>query len=236
MPTRRLRLSRSEAAAQLVCLKQLQEEGIDVEIPEERQEVRCDLDIDLGALGQNSVSEVRRGSVGHYAIYSRLIAKRSGVILPESEISTAWDPEIQIESITGEDPLYDFGGQLFPRDQILNPRILNGLRFHGRGDMVEGWILASGSVAIPEQYRENAAVPFQLKLFDQFGHEFRAEAMLSFFRVAKRENASVRLPSGLYAGEGVKPRTNTAEAVVGASSATPSDGTLEKSETAMSNP
>jgi hypothetical protein len=198
MPIRRLRLSRSEAAAQLVCLKQLQAEGIDVEIPEERQEVRCDLDIDLGAPWENSVSEVRNGGIGYYAIYLRVIAKRSGLILPESEISTAWDPEIQINSVVGEDPLYDFGGQLFPRNQILNPRILNSLRFQARGDTIEGWLLASGLRPIPAEYRNFAVVPFQLSFWNQFGDEFRAQGTLSVLRKSQRDNTGVRRGSGLY--------------------------------------
>jgi hypothetical protein len=206
MPVRKLRLSRAEAATDLVYLKQLQAEGINVETPEERQEVRRDLDIDVGAPWENSVSEVRNGGIGYYAIYARMIAKRSGLILPESEISTAYDADIHIESVAGEDPLYDFGGQLFPRSQILNPRILSSLRFQARGDVVEGWLLASGLRPIPDVYRNFAVVPFQLSFRNQFGDEFRAQGTLCVLRKSQRDNTDVRRGSGLYClGEAGKP-------------------------------
>lgn len=217
MPIRKPRLTRAEEAEYRVYLKQLQAEGIDVEIPEERQEARRDLQIDVGAPWENTVSEVRGGGIGYYAIYVRLIALRSGLILPETEISNAWDPQIQIESLTGENPPYDFGGLCFPRDQVLNERILNGLRFHARGDMVEGWILASGSAPIPE-CPEGAPAPFLLQFFDQFGHEFGEEGYVSVLRSTRREGATKQesaskqesapepRQSVLYAGGAPEPR------------------------------
>jgi hypothetical protein len=85
----------------------------------------------------------------------------------------------------------------YSRGEVLNQRIENGLRFHRRGDMFEGIILAYGLRPIPGEYLDGALVPFQITFEDQFGEESIAAARLSLARPAKHRPAIPR-GTGLY--------------------------------------
>jgi hypothetical protein len=198
MAIRKHRLSRQEEATYLVCLRQLQAEGHDVEISEEWRENAPAMDIEVGAPWENMVFELRSGGTGYYAIWLRLVAKRAGVILLDYDITSDWDDQILLLNIDVGNPRCKLGWFEIERSEILNSRIENYIRFPHRGDMVEGWVLASGLRPIPQQYREGTRVPFQLTFRDQFQQEAGVHAALSVLPSRKRENPPVRPRPGLY--------------------------------------
>jgi hypothetical protein len=73
MPTHKPRLSRTEEAAHRDYLRQLQAEGIDVEIPEESTALTRALDVFLGPPEACTVRETRTDGIV-YALLARLIA------------------------------------------------------------------------------------------------------------------------------------------------------------------
>jgi hypothetical protein len=191
MPIRKLHLSRLEQEEHLFCLQQLQAEGHDVEIAEKERPKKVDtLDIEVSPPLENMVFDVRNGRVVYYAVRLRMVAKRSGVVLTSCEIVTDWDDQILLLNIDEGNPLCKLGWFDVERTVVLNSRLENHLRFHDRGEMVEGWILASGLEPIPQQYRNNAIVPCQLTFRDQFHDEIEVRAYLSVLRSRKAEIAS----------------------------------------------
>ena len=198
MPIRRLRLSRLEEAEQLVYLQQLRAEGHDVEIPEDWPERADDLDIEVAPSWENMLYDARSGGVAYYAIQLRMMARRSGVILLDCDITTDWDDQILLSNIDEQNSLCKLGGLDFERRDVLNSRLENHLRFHDLGEMVEGWLLASGLRPIPQQYRYGAIVPCRLTFRTQFQHEIGVRAYLSVLRAGTQKNAALRPRTGLF--------------------------------------
>jgi hypothetical protein len=194
MPIHKPRNSREQEAVYLDRLRQLQAEGIDVEIPEEWSQRDRALKIIVAPPAASSVCESRTGSI-IYIVLVRLVP-RSGLLLTDSDINTRWDNQIVLESFHDQSPVCRFGSAEFCRREVLNHRIENGLRL-SRGEMVEGYILARGLQRVPTEYGE-FAVPFEMVFSDQFGHEFRAHGKLSVSRQVQRDNTSVRPGTGLY--------------------------------------
>ncbi|HEV3438212.1 MAG TPA: hypothetical protein VG122_12680 [Gemmata sp.] len=175
MPIRKLRLSRLEEAERLVCLQQLRAEGHDVEIPEELQEHSRALDIHIGPPEENIIRQLPNGGIG-CAVWARLIARRTGVILEDFGLAAAWDPDL-IPLSPGKKDLYSFArGFDFTREEVLNHRIEKPLRFHHRGYLAEGWLLALGQEPIPDTYRHGMTARLEVRLTDQFGGHHFAQA------------------------------------------------------------
>ena len=78
---------------------------------------------------------------------------------------------------------------------MLNQRIENGLRL-SRGQVVGGWLLATGLQRAPIEYGY-FAVPFQMILWDQYGNDHHADGRLSVVRTPQRYTSVVRRGSGL---------------------------------------
>lgn len=196
MPIHKTRLSRAEEAAHLNRLQQLQAEGLDVEIPEQWQLDSRGLEIVLAGLGEGTVFESPTGGVC-YAVLARLLALRSGLIVEGWGLATAYDDQIVPESFDGRDLIFRLGGQEYRPCEVLNSRIEKGLVL-SRGQIAEGWLLATGIAPIPAQYSDFAAVPFQLRVWDQFGREYSAKDTLSALRRTKRGDTAVPKGTGLY--------------------------------------
>ena len=81
-------------------------------------------------------------------------------------------------------------------EQVLNSRFEAPLRFHNRGQIIEGWLVAAGSRPIPQEYREGATVRCNLTFWDQFGHKIGAHADLSVRRL-KPKPAPLQPRTGL---------------------------------------
>jgi hypothetical protein len=207
MPIRKPRLSRVEEATHLDCLRQLQAEGLDVEIPEENSRA---LDIVVAGPAESTVFESASGGVC-YAVLPRLVALQSGRSLWDWDMSTAYDNQIVPESFDGRDPVCTLGGQEYRACDVLNSRIEKRLVL-SRGQTAEGWLLATGLARIPATYSNCAVVPFRLSFWDQFGNEFRVPGTLSVSRRVQRDNAKVRKGTGLYGLDGTgKPRQPSVE-------------------------
>src|SRR5579864_1193054 len=194
MPTRKPRLSRAEEAAHRDYLRQMQAEGIDVEVPEEPSARSFALDIVLGPPGECTVRETRTGGIV-YAVLVRLIAC-SGLTLTDCDITTEWDDQIVLESCQ-QGPVFGLGGYEYMQSAVLNQRIENTLVLQ-RGQIGEGLLLATGIRPIPAQYSEFAVAPFRLTFWDQFGGEISAEGALSVLPTSKLGKAGVQRGSGLF--------------------------------------
>ena len=194
MPIRKPRLSRDKIAKYSDCLRQLQDEGIDVESLEECQENPRVIDILVAGTGENTVFETRSGGVA-YAVFARLVAVRPGLVLTDWGLSTDYDEQIVPESFDTRKPVCKLGGQEFRAREVLNPRIEDNLCLSS-GQIVEGWLLASGLRRVPIEYGD-FAVPFEIMFWDQFGNEYRTNGKLSVLRKAQWDNAGVRQGTGL---------------------------------------
>ncbi len=198
MPTRKLRLSRTEEADTLACLRQLQAEGIDIEIPDEWEErSSCPLKITPGRdLGM--ICDLPGGHAG-YAIPFRMVAQ-SRLTLVDYDLACEWDDQIELTAHLEErDGRCKFGHFDYLATEVLNDRLDKPLAFHYRGQLVEGVILAYGLESIPEEYRRRGGiVPVRLTFIDTLEREVRAEVKLLVERSAKRQKAVVCPSNGLF--------------------------------------
>jgi hypothetical protein len=197
MPVQQPRLSREKQAIYVACLQQLQAEGRDVEIPEEWQQNAERRDVEIILSSESIIFEPASGGV-YYAVMVRLTALRSGLTLVHCEISTEWDDQIVAESFDERNLIYELGRQEYRADEVLNHKIEHNISLR-RGQIAEGWILASGLRPIPAEYGDHSTAPFELKLFDQFETEYAAEGTLSVLRRRfQRQTTNVGRGTGLY--------------------------------------
>jgi hypothetical protein len=197
MPIQKRHLNVAEQAKYRVAIEELRSAGLDVDIPEECFSESCLLDVTVAASPATFVFDLPTGGVG-YAIFLRLVARKCPLILSHCKIATSWDNQIVLMNFDQESLIFRLGWLTFSRNEVLNQGFGNSLRFHHRGQMIEGTILASGLQPIPEAYRTGMRVPFQLTLSDTLGHEIDVEAKLHVHRKAKRKNAPLRVGGGLY--------------------------------------
>ncbi len=137
------------------------------------------------------------GGVGYYALGVRMIAERDQVTLLDYEVTTDFDDQIELLDAG----VRDHGG-IFQRfhlepEQVLNSRFESPLRFCRRGQVIEGWLVAAGSVMIPSEYDHGAIVRCQLNFWDQFEHKIGIDVDLSVDRL-KPKAPSVRPRAGLF--------------------------------------
>jgi hypothetical protein len=201
MPNRQRRLNQGEEAEYRRCLQEMQAEGIDVGELDPAPEHPSALDIiAVGGLA-SFIFNLPSGLAG-YAIYVRLVPKKSGLILPEQcEITTKFDDQIVLECFDPGGPDCRLGQCRHQKSEVLNDRF--PLIFHRRGQMVEGVILATGLKPIPNNYLQGMTVPSRLTFWDQFGNESGMEAELYVDRSTKprpkwvRSKNSLRGPAGI---------------------------------------
>jgi hypothetical protein len=200
MPMRRLSLSRAELGRHRSAAQRLRAGGLDIEIPEELQEHARTLDIHIAPSHENFIWQLPTGTVA-YAIWVRLVALRPNVILEDSQIASAWDQDLFPLSVN-EKGLYSLrGGFCFTQEEALNHRFEKPLCFHHRGDLVEGWLLATGLKPIPDAYRNNTSVPVDVSFTDQFGVDYVSQAYALMERSAHYKAPTLRTEkfSSLYA-------------------------------------
>jgi hypothetical protein len=182
MPVRMHRLSRREEAEDRMRLHEMRREGIEVGNAGQSPQHVSALDILVVGGGATLIFNLPGGLAG-YAIWLRLVARKSGLILYEYEITTKFDDQIVPESFPGRFPLCTLGQCQYSIAEVLNDRF--PLKFHRRGHMIEGVILATGLAPIPKQYLQGMIVPFTLTFQDQCGNEISVEAELSVDRSTK---------------------------------------------------
>jgi hypothetical protein len=199
MPTTKRRLTRTEQANYLSCLQELQRGGCDVEIPSAWVNESRGLDIVVAGPPASTIYETPTGSA-YYAIWVRMVSHHGRVDLLDCEGETEWDDCIGLLPFDPSHSQCWAGDTWYPAKQTLNGRIENYLRFHHRGQFIEGLILFSGLARIPEHYRDGGHTPSKLTFHDQFGQRISAEAELLFQR-AKRVTRKISGPpvrSSLY--------------------------------------
>jgi hypothetical protein len=173
----------------------MQAEGIDVGELDPAPEHPSALDIiAVGGLA-SFIFNLPSGLAG-YAIYVRLVPRKSGLILPEQcEITTKFDDQIVLESFDLGGPVCTLGQCSYLEAEVLNDRF--PLRFHRRGHLIEGMVLATGLKPIPKEYAQGMTVPFQLTVCDQFRNEISVESKLSVDRSTTPRPKLVRSQSTL---------------------------------------
>jgi hypothetical protein len=199
MPIKKIRLSRAEKARYLARAGELKAAQVDCEVPDDWQETSQDLDIFTAAPGGNILCEIPSG-VTAYAIWVHLTALRSNVRLEECRIESDWDLA-SIVLCQDHKGLYIVGQAVnLQAEDVLNHRIENGLCFHDRGDVAEGWVVATGHKPIPDKYRNWMITELCLRFTDQFGHDHCAYAEAALERSARSRNSDsrVRKSPGLF--------------------------------------
>jgi hypothetical protein len=194
MPIRTRQLGQMGEAEYHRCLREMQAEGIDVDIPDRWQEP-CPLKITRGRQ-PGMVCDLGGGNTG-YAIWLRVVS-RCRVIVPEYEISSEWDEgSIDLPYLHETRGRYKFGLLDYAVADVLNDQLERGLRFNFRGDMVEGVIIAYGCEAIPETCHGTVSV--RVTLMDTLERTVQTEIeLLVGERVSKRDQNPVRPGGGLY--------------------------------------
>jgi hypothetical protein len=197
MPTIKRNLSRSEILANLARARRMYADGVDIQVCAEWEEAARSLDIVVGGGSAAMVFDLKGGSAG-YAIWVRLVARRR-ITLRDCRLLTAWDKEITLVGYFDDrEPIWWLGDLDFPRRQVLNPRIMNDLRFHGCDYTVEGVILATGLKPIPEACHHGMTVPFTPVFEDQNGNEISQDSMLFVDRTWKRKRRAARPRTSLF--------------------------------------
>jgi len=200
MPIKKARLSLLEQARHRIGIQELRDAGVDCELSDELQtNTSPDLDILVAPPAGNILCELSSG-ITAYAILVKLIAVRSNIRVEDCRIVSPWDCE-SIALWVNERGQYCVGeGVSFPEDLVLNHRIENGLHFHDRGDVAEGWLVASGYRPIPGEYRDWQITTLSLTFTDQFGHDHvaQAEAILQRSGILKDSNLRVRNSRGVF--------------------------------------
>jgi hypothetical protein len=191
MPIQKRHLNAAEQAKYHVAIEELRSAGLDVDIPEECFSESCLLNVTVAASPATFVFDLPTDCV-------RLVARKYPLILLHCRITTRWDDQIFLLNFDQSEPICRLGWLTYSRNEVLNQRFCNSLRFHYRGQVIEGTILGTGLRPIPEAYRTGMRVPFQLTLTDTLGHEIDVEAQLYVHRKAKRKSVPLRVGHGLY--------------------------------------
>jgi hypothetical protein len=220
MPNRIRRPGQMEEAEYRRCLREMQAEGIDVDISDGWQEP-CPLKITQGR--QPSLVCDLGGNNSAFAVWVRVVSQ-CRVIVPDYEISSEWDEgSIDLPYLRETRGRYKFGTLDYAVTEVLNDQLERGLRFNFRGDMVEGVIIAYGCQAVPETY--HGAVSVRVTLIDALERTAQTEIQLLVGRrVSKRVQSPVRSGGRLYIPdelENTNPPTLPKSSVVGDSVSRP---------------
>jgi len=202
------RKNRRASASQLICLQQLQKEGVPVAIPEYLEPLPPALDIRTAGRLENLVFESPSGQP-YYAVSVCLIAGRP-VTVTDVRLTVPWDDEIAYGDVPERGPLCYHGSESYPRNEVLNSKIVEFLTFHRQGQTVTGWFLACGLNRIPAEYRTHSVVPAQLTFTDSLGEEYGETIELSVRRTARQ--LPPRLRRALFAPQalgGLTPSTRS---------------------------
>ena len=193
-------LTKSEMLSHLARAEKMVAAGVKIQIREEWREVsrpRQD-PRHRGRWGglATFAFDLTTGRAG-YVISVRLVGRALGTLL-DCRLTTSWDDYIVLASFNDEgDSICRLGLLEYPRDQVLNLRLQNSLRFQ-RGQMIEGVILATGVNPIPEAYRHGQIVPIGLAFLDQNENQIRETADLFVDRLWKPKHKFAPRKTGLF--------------------------------------
>ncbi len=203
MPVKRAQLNRQQKAKYMALVQDLQAVQLICAIPGEREDEEKvhELDIFAAPPEGNILCELSSG-VTAYAIWVRLIALGSNLMLENCEIVSDWDSE-SIVLWQSQRGLYRVESAINLTDaEVLNHRIESGLRFHHRGDVEEGWLVASGLKSIPERYGDQTVTNLRVTFTDQFGRDHSTHTQALLQRPAPLKNSLSRVRNSLFETEG----------------------------------
>jgi hypothetical protein len=196
MPFKKRQLTRAEMQSDLVRAQRMRERGVNLQIPQEWSE--CEpLIIRTGDDHKTLAFDGKNGSAA-YAIWVQLVA-REPITLLDCQISSQLDDQIVLASVLEDGQFYKYGPLEFPKRQVLNTRLENGLSL-GRGQVIEGTILASGLRPIPAAYRHGYHLPCTLVFYDQYGREISRPISVCADRTWKSRKVIPLSDGGLYGG------------------------------------
>jgi hypothetical protein len=142
------------------------------------------------------------GGSAAYAIRVRLVARRP-VTITDCGLVTDWDNDITLVGYFDDrEPVWWLGQQDFPKRQVLNPRIMDNLRFRGYDDTVGGVILITGLKPMPKELHHGMVVPSTMAFLDQNRDEICHRPELFVDRTWKRERVALTRRS-LFAAEDI---------------------------------
>jgi hypothetical protein len=133
------------------------------------------------------------------------IVEFGDVIAPWGPLSASW-----LDPPESSRPIYKLqNGFDFPRTSVLNDRLgESGLRVRS-GHLLQGYVLGSTKMQIPERYIHGLLVEGQFSVFDGMGKELRGPVRFLVDR-GTAIGRSVRPGTGLYAPNENAPRTGSA--------------------------
>jgi hypothetical protein len=213
VPIFKPRLTRREQAKYLTAAEELLAGGLALEIPDEWRDNTHALHIEIGGPPASSIYQLASGIVV-YVVRVKLVAERGGMILEDFEITPAWDSSVY--PCGSERGSYRLAAGLqYDWNEVLNHRIENHLRFR-RGDLADGWLLATGSKSIPPEYGPGRPAPLEVAFLDQFSKQHKVSGDFVVERSAKTPKSAVRPGPGLF-----DPVSSTARSAIRLSSQSP---------------
>ena len=196
MPILKPRLTPREQGKYLRVAEELLGGGLALEIPDEWRDSTRALRIEIGGAPASSICQLAGGIVV-YVVRMKLVAERGGVILEDFQIKPAWDPDV-FASVSQEGTNYRLApGHHYDWSEVLNHRIEKRLRLR-RGDLADGWLLATGTKPIPPEYGPGRPAMLEVAFSDQFSEQHKVMGEIVVERSAKTLKSAVRRKSGLF--------------------------------------
>jgi len=196
MPHRKARLTRTEQIEYRSAAQQLHAQGLIAKLPEWLESTPS-VDIQINHM-TSEVSELPSGQA-YYAVWVHLVARQPGLILEDCRITTSWDDQIVLASDEAKSLCGPEGAVYMPHG-VLNEALENALRFHRRGDLVRGTILAWGLRRIPDVYRTDSTVPLELTFTDSLGIPFAVQGAAHVTRCPESTKGMRRPKESLFDG------------------------------------
>jgi hypothetical protein len=144
-----------------------------------------------------------------YVIWVQLVA-RAPITLLDCQITSQLDDQILLASPIEDVQYCKHGFMEFPRNQVLNSRLENGLKLRP-GQTIEGTILAFGLRPIPAAYWHGGHLPCTIVFTDQYENRFSREIAVCADRTWKSRKIVAVPDGGLYGGTPQEPVENIGE-------------------------
>jgi hypothetical protein len=194
-----------ELSLHLARAKAMRAAGVELEIPAEWLD--CEpLIIRTGDVMIERVFDAPGGNAG-YSLWVDLLAQ-TAITLMDCQISSPWDDQIIMDESIKDPQFHEVNIREF---QVLNERLENGLSLRP-GQRVQGRIVASGLLPIPDRYTTGSRAECTLLFVDQYDVPFSREISLSVERMAKPKPGVYQASGGLYAGSPQQQRENIGQA------------------------
>ena len=184
----RRRKSVSDKRKYLNVLRELEADGVDVEIPEELIESVRPLDISVALPPVSNAIQLPSGRL-LYIVGVRL-RSRQRCRIEYCDLSVPWGDDILLEHIDRGQATWSCESRVINTIDLLNDRLERGLLFPGAGDCVEGFLLASGLSAVPAKYAMDGVFPITVPFSDTYSETSSGEGTIFFEPALSRGSIS----------------------------------------------